>query len=616
MGQLNLIDENDKPLATVPQAPALNLVDENDKPLAGNTPAVSVKLDYGNGNTDQTDWLGPAVTFGKHFLSSANPVPVDLLKSIYERGNLETAKSILGAQGAQFEKAKEAFHKGDYLNASRYTLGWLLPLIGPAANEAGDALGRGEYAKGLGQAAGLAAQPLVSAGLGKVLSAGKIAVESKLNPVQQGAVNFADQQGIPLDLATRTGNGAAQTLQNVMAKQLGGAGIAADARGAQTAALQKTAENLRTQVEPNLGTNEYTAETAGQGVKDAIQSRADRFGKKAGDAYDQLRQIEADPQNAKIIATAEGPKAVPLAADMRGVKQALQPIYDEMKQRLPIAQQQANPGLKAVENILQGEDFVPASVAEGNLGALKSIARDSALPQARRLAMNAIDQLDGEVKAAVNQAGPDAIQALERGRALTRAKYSALDVLDTLKNEPVKVFDQLTARRDTQLNLLRDVQRQAPQEMPKLGRAFLEGLFDQATQEGGFGKAGTIANKWEALGTESKNLMFQNPGLIQDLDNFFRIARRISENPNPSGTASTLASVTTAGVVVTNPVTGLSYILGSNLLARALFNPRAAQAINEGLRLPISAPGAGKAAYLLKLAGEQGQQVQQPQPAY
>src|SRR3989442_12686304 len=143
MAQLNLVDETGKALPAGP-APALNLVDASGKALAGSTPDVSVKLDYGNGNSETSDWLGSAVTFGKHFLSAANPVPVDLLKSIYERGNIETAKSILGAQGAQFDKAKDAFNKGDYMNAGRYTLGWLLPLIGPAANDAGDKLGRGE----------------------------------------------------------------------------------------------------------------------------------------------------------------------------------------------------------------------------------------------------------------------------------------------------------------------------------------------------------------------------------------------------------------------------------------------------------------------------------------
>src|SRR5207244_13296014 len=131
----------------------LDLVDESGKALSGSTPDVSVKLDYGNGNSETSDWLGSAVTFGKHFLSAANPVPVDLLKSIYDSDNygLDTAKSILGAQGAQFEKAQDAFNNGDYLTASSYTHRWMRPLIGPTPHDSGDQLGRAEYAAGVGQ---------------------------------------------------------------------------------------------------------------------------------------------------------------------------------------------------------------------------------------------------------------------------------------------------------------------------------------------------------------------------------------------------------------------------------------------------------------------------------
>lgn len=705
----------------------------------GGTPQadVSVKLDYGNGQTEESNWFGSAITFGKHLLSSGNPVPVDMLSSIYQHGNIETAKSVLGAQGEQFDKAKNAFHQGDYSEALRYTIGWLIPLIGPAANAAGDELGRGEYAAGLGDMVGLAAQPLVAKGVGSALKTGKIQIASRLNPIAAEAVAFADREKIPLDVATRTGNETARTVQNVTAKQLGGAGVAADARTAQTTALTKTAEDLKTRVEPRLA-SDYTPETAGAAVQGTLKGRAERFGGKANDAYTELRRIEALPENAVDVGGTDTAKAaraeqafnqmvdqgvdsrletmkedvrsgstemtgktrrsyvnpdnpldvgpvvgrfkggwkksfsdlahidaqpgeianaiergkgklydlvrktvrdsvleeesgdikialrdvdlpvearnVQLPVDMRPVKSALRPLYNELQTRWPITQQQASKGLKALENIVNGEDVLSASDADANLSAVKAIAREAKDARSVGIAKKAVQELDLAVRGAVAKGGPEASAALTRGRSLTKAKYGALDLLDTLRDEPVQVFDQLTSRRDTQLNLLRDVAKQAPQDMPKLGRAFLEGLFDSATHEGGFGKAATISNKWEALGAESKALMYKNPGLIEDLDNFFRIARKISENPNPSGTASTLASVASVGLLITNPLTGISYVLGSNVLARALFNPKAAKALAEGFQIPLGAPGAGKtvgAAYLLKLAGEQGQRLQQ-----
>lgn len=716
------------------------------------TPEVTVKLDYGNGQNlpagfeldkpqEQPDWYGSAITLAKHYLSSANPVPVALLKSIYDSKNfgLDTAYNIAGAQNDLFRQAKGAYDRGDYLTATRKTVEGLIPLLGPAISQAGDEMGAGHYAAGMGDTLGLASQPLVSAGVGKILSAGKVAIASKLNPLQKEAVAFADREGIPLDAATRTGNETARAVQNVASKQLGGAGVAADARGAQTAALARTAENLKNKVGPGLG--DYTAETAGQSVRDAVQAQAEHYRQGANEAYTQLRDIESKPENlidvsdtftakqkrateafnqmvdqsvtarleqiradvragstemtgrtkrefvnpddpfdvgpvtgrfaggfkksfselarveaqpgdiAKAIERGKGrlfdevqkavrdavlehesgdirtalrdmdlpvqSQNVRLPVDMRPVKESLQPLYNELQKQWPIAQQQSSQGLKALENILNGEDFLSASEADANLSAIKKLQREAKDARNLGLTTKAVRELDLAVRGAVTKAGPEAIAALERGRALTKEKYGALDLLDTLRKEPVQVFDQLTARRDTQLNLLRDVKRQAPAEMPKLGRAYLEGLFETATQEGGFGKTGTIANKWDALGPEAKRLMFGSEAQIKDLDNFFRIAKKISENPNPSGTASTLAAATGIGLLITHPVTGVSYVLGSNVLARALFNPRAAKALAEGLKLPIQATGAAKTAnmaYLLKLAGDQGERVNQPQP--
>src|SRR5262245_62077434 len=149
--------------------------------------------------------------FAGSFASAANPIPVDLLKSIYERGNIETIKGIAGAQGEQFSKAKEAFSKGNYLDAARYTAGWLIPLLGPAANAAGEKLAAGEYAEGLGETLGMGAQVAMPAAIAKVKSL-RVApkVKPRLNPVERAAIQFGEQEGVPLDVATRTGNQAAR----------------------------------------------------------------------------------------------------------------------------------------------------------------------------------------------------------------------------------------------------------------------------------------------------------------------------------------------------------------------------------------------------------------------
>lgn len=453
-------------------------------------------------------------------------------------------------------------------------------------------------------------------------------LKSRLNPTEQAAVAFADREGIPVDAATRTGSKVARGVQKLVQESPGGAGVASDARAAQTTALTETADRLKNQVEPRLGGASYTPETAVDAVTDSVKARIARFNTKAGDAYDLLRQAEQDPANAKTIIGADGTaQQVPLAADLRGVKQALQPIYDEILQRMPIAQQQMNPGLKAIENILSSEDFVPASIADSNLGAIKSIARDTSSPQARRLAMKAIDELDAEVKLAVSAAGPDAVRALERGRALTRAKYKATDLLESLKAgegqtyEPAATFKTLAGRDDTHVNLLRKVADQVPQDLPKLGRAYLEGLFDTATEEGGFGRTDGLFRNWQNLGDESKALLFPNQLLRTNLDSFLLLAKRIAENPNPSGTASVLqihalvdSVLGSTGMLLFKPEAAAvgyagvtSYVIGSRALAKMLFSPNGSKALMHGLRVPLGNKAAATLAanQILSLAGKE-----------
>ncbi len=160
----------------------------------------------------------------------------------------------------------------------------------------------------------------------------------------------------------------------------------------------------------------------------------------AGDSYDLLRSIESQPQFKASVRTGTrrveagidevgNPtyKNVPVMEDiqlpvpLRPVKLALKPIYDRMMRQMPVAQQQADAGLKALSNIVNGPDFESASITDENLGAIKKIARDTNSPVGQGLAKMAVKELDAAVRATVARAGPDATAALERGRASTIA---------------------------------------------------------------------------------------------------------------------------------------------------------------------------------------------------
>lgn len=299
------------------------------------------------------------------------------------------------------------------------------------------------------------------------------------------------------------------------------------------------------------------------------------------------------------------PQTMGLAIDLRGAKAALKPIYDELMASYPVAQQQASKGLKALENIINGPDHAPLSMVDRNLGAIKSISRTD-LPELRSIsqgtAAGAVKQLEALVRARAAEAGPLAAEALDAGRAATVAKYKAADVLESLHAEPVKTFRRLTERDNATIEQLRAVGKQAPGELPKIGRAFLDDLLGQATANSGFEHAAAVASKWEKLGAETKRLLYKDPGYIKDLDSFFRVAKMTAENANPSGTAHTLLVAGQGGLIFTEPLTGSAAVLGTAALSKFLHSPAGVRILTKGLRVPMGGSRAASAAYVAEFS--------------
>ena len=90
--------------------------------------------------------------------------PVTMARGLYQavRHPLDTGATILQQQGAQFTKAAEDYERGRYSEMIGHAAAGAIPLIGPAAAEAGEQVGSGDVAGGLGKATGLLA-PVVGA---------------------------------------------------------------------------------------------------------------------------------------------------------------------------------------------------------------------------------------------------------------------------------------------------------------------------------------------------------------------------------------------------------------------------------------------------------------------
>ncbi len=300
------------------------------------------------------------------------------------------------------------------------------------------------------------------------------------------------------------------------------------------------------------------------------------------------------PPSAGNVAAAKT-ETMLLPVDIRPAKAMLKPLADRLareKQLTGVLMGDKARASVALDSLISGPDHAPVSIVDAALGDIKAMARGAAMPELRSAgqgaAAEAVKQLDRVVREAVAKAGPEAIQALETGRQATVAKYATADVLDALRAEPVKGYRQLTAPKDTSIALLRQVADSTPAAMPQIGRAVLEELLTKATSEGGFQHAAKIQADWQRLGPQTKQILFGEN--TTNLDQFFLLAKKLAESPNPSQSGLILNAGAQAALVFTNPATGVPLVLGSGALLKILHSAKAVKLLTHGMRL-ASGPG-------------------------
>jgi hypothetical protein len=311
--------------------------------------------------------------------------------------------------------------------------------------------------------------------------------------------------------------------------------------------------------------------------------------------------------------------------DLKSTKKALRPLYDRLRRENSIVPLMGDKGraLVALDRIIEGPDYASLSIVDAALGDLKAMARAD-IPELRTqgqgLAATAVKQLDRMVRDTAQRAGPDALSALEEGRSATIAKYQTGDVLEAIRDEPVKAYRQAVAPKDSGIKHLRQIRETAPSEIPKIGRAYLEDLFDQATTEGGFDKGARLQAEWSKLGHETKRILFPRPGQAQALDHFFLLVKKIQEPANSSKTAYVTISAG-IGLSLLHPTTGIPLVVGTGALAKLLHSPAGVKALTHATALSLSKTTVPKvvqaAAYadVVKAAREAGVAMSLPKAA-
>jgi hypothetical protein len=487
-----------------------------------------------------------------------------------------------------------------------------IPAIGRIAAEAANAGGVAALQSGgdptaMGLAAatggvlggiGEGAQALVNKGITPALTAAP-------RPLSQDAIALAQREGIPLNQGALGGSRAVQSAERLL-----GNTVAPDQYEALTAAQQKGQNAFADKMASGMSVSPYQA---GQGTLDKIiKYGADRtsLGRQA---YSDLEAIQNDPANLRSVPTGTQPSRlfgpgnsgqltqtpvmedIALPVDMRPAKASLKPIYDELSTRLTPAQRQYSPSLQAIKNILDDKDFVPASAADDNLSALKAIQRENGpSPKAKFLVARTIDAVSPAVDKAVAQAGPDAVKALQDGRAAWADKYKAIDLIKDIGGSAkgdsgqVAIADHLTTPRDARFPDLKRVLDVAPDAKEDIGKYAMAKVFGKSLEnDGQYTSPATAANNWNRLGDKTKAALFE-PEHIKDIDSFMELSKRLAENPNSSG-SGLISALKDAGIgiMTANPKTGAAFGVGRQL-AKVLYNPEGATALNQFLK---AAPG-------------------------
>lgn len=499
-------------------------------------------------------------------------IPENLYRTVTDP--IGTIKGVAGAQGQLQTQALEAFDRGDYMTAATKGINSLMPVAGPIIDPSIEKAKQGHLSEAAGEVAMNTALTLLPFGpKGAKVKAPRMAGPS--NAAEAAAVQFAKQEGVPLDLATATGSPRARNLQKRVGNTVGGGADADAMQAAQSENLARVGNELAGKAGPKP-TNPVAA---GESLRGALTKQIETLHQRAAGHYDALRALEesqrkALPKNPAKLAMMDITARTPLAVDVTEAMRGLEPLYKQLvrESELGIPMQGAKGRtLAALDGLMRGPSVASLSTVDAVLSDLKAMARGADMPELRTTgqatAAQAVQKLDAQVRATAAKAGPNVLRSLEEGRAATKQKYAVADVLDMLSGEPGQVYRQLTQNKDVALERLKAVERVAPNEIPNVARAYLEDMIQQATSEGGYAHADRLFANWQKLGPQTKAKLFK--GLEKDLDQFFLLGKKIKENPNPSGTA-TIPSLNMTEV--------LAY-LPAKVLSKLLFTPGGVKAL-------------------------------------
>lgn len=473
---------------------------------------------------------------------------------------IETLKGMGQQQLEQFQKAgteaqrtAELIRQGHYGQALLeapsvlgYGVAGAVPILGPAAAQAGEEFREGQYKTGAAHALELLGPDLLRLTPGQV----RIPPRARAMPMTvetQRGLGALEKEGVPLTLGQKLQDPYRQKIELGLKDVKGGKQIAVPFFEGQREKMAGTLVRTARQAGPVARSPYRSARAVQQRLENLID-----IGKKSADTqYDAIRQEAAQATKTVQTGTREVPGPRPEATltpagmprtepvmetfetpvHLDPMKADLQSIYDDLTASMPVARRDYSHGYQVIKELVESDrPYMNAMDFDRSLSAVKGFLQDGnsrLLTKSQGAAKRFIKAGETQLDEALRDVSPDLKPKLQKARDTVRNYHDMDELLSSLHTEPGQLYQELVKSGDTRVDLLTRIQKVAPTELRTVGRMFLEGLVKKATQEGSFfGRVEGIYRDWERMGPETKRILF-GAQLTNDLTDFLQGAKRI-----------------------------------------------------------------------------------------
>jgi hypothetical protein len=344
-------------------------------------------------------------------------------------------------------------------------------------------------------------------------------------------------------------------------------GVFRNGEAQSAAGLTRVAKDLAQDVRPG---SKVTPVEAGEAVYSTAMSEIAKYANETHNAS--VRIAKAAKQHpGTVVVYVPGQKKGVLVAT-RVTMDSPVPVYaskvalaDEYRRWLasPIEQRQYSAEFSALETLMKGQDYIPLEDALNYQSAFGRMTEGTGPAGSKTagegMASHAYGIFNKAVKDKVQQIGATADYTIRQSEWQEKMRRSeAVERVfpdkgkSVINKKPIVEFAEgflkLTRPDSRTIGELTEMAAIAPAEMPMVGRAILDRMFDKATSKGGWTNHQYLRNKWDSFGKDTKALLY-TPAQIKNLDLFFTLSDAIGKRVNPSGTGAVNASFQMAKAV-------------------------------------------------------------------